>query len=47
MCASIGLVAVLILVLVEDGLRVKYVSEIHGASFTVLILVLVEDGLRV
>ena len=38
---------VLILVLVEDGLRVLSVQDIFNVMTTVLILVLVEDGLRV
>ena len=37
---------VLILVLVEDGLRVKKVKSIEVRYSEVLILVLVEDGLR-
>ena len=37
---------VLILVLVEDGFRVKY-SEEYDHLYAVLILVLVEDGFRV
>ena len=38
---------VLILVLVEDGLRVFNLMSITSISILVLILVLVEDGLRV
>ena len=38
---------VLILVLVEDGLRAGYNTQITSIEVTVLILVLVEDGLRV
>ena len=38
--------AVLILVLVEDGLRVDYEKSIPTFKAYVLILVLVEDGLR-
>ena len=38
--------AVLILVLVEDGLRVMTTYNNKGNLFYVLILVLVEDGLR-
>ena len=41
-----GIVAVLILVVVEDGLRVDGISP-HRRRKTVLILVVVEDGLRV
>ena len=38
---------VLILVLVEDGLRVRPLGYINSPMVRVLILVLVEDGLRV
>ena len=38
--------AVLILVLVEDGLEAYVVSSDYGLSACVLILVLVEDGLE-
>ena len=37
---------VLILVLVEDGLRAQYTKYIVDINYKVLILVLVEDGLR-
>ena len=37
---------VLILVLVEDGLRAFVVRDNNPRNLTVLILVLVEDGLR-
>ena len=39
--------SVLILVLVEDGLRVEEAKEERSKLALVLILVLVEDGLRV
>ena len=40
-------VAVLILVLVEDGLRDHSITTLNTHNYGVLILVLVEDGLRV
>ena len=42
-----GAKIVLILVLVEDGLRVATIERISTWNQNVLILVLVEDGLRV